>query len=65
VTEAAARVLAAAGALWTKARCLLPSTVRFRAAEHDGGAIRFAVRAARDGAPHVDGRVDPLDATRR
>jgi predicted enzyme related to lactoylglutathione lyase len=34
---------------------LLPSSVTFGAAGEDGGAIRFAVRAARDGAPHVDG----------
>jgi acyl dehydratase len=37
---------------------LLPSTVTFGSAEGEG-AIRFAVRAARDGAPHLDGRVDP------
>jgi acyl dehydratase len=35
---------------------LLPSTVTFGAAEDDDG-IRFAVRAARDGAPHLDGRI--------
>jgi acyl dehydratase len=35
---------------------LLPSTVAFGAAEEDD-AIRFAVRAARDGAPHLDGRI--------
>jgi acyl dehydratase len=35
---------------------LLPSTVTFGAAE-DEDAIRFAVRAARDGAPHLDGRI--------
>jgi acyl dehydratase len=40
---------------------LLPSTVTFGAAEDSPeGAIRFAVRAARDGAPHLDGRVAPL-----
>jgi acyl dehydratase len=37
---------------------LLPSTVAFGAAE-EGDAIRFAVRAARDGAPHLDGRISP------
>ena len=37
---------------------LLPSTVTFGSAEDDG-ATRFAVRAARDGAPHLDGRVEP------
>jgi acyl dehydratase len=42
---------------------LLPSTVTFGSAQDDGGAIRFAVRAARDGTPHLDGRVEPL--TRR
>ena len=37
---------------------LLPSTVTFGSAEDDdAGAIRFAVRAARDGAPHLDGRI--------
>jgi acyl dehydratase len=40
---------------------LLPSTVTFGGAE-DGDAIRFAVRAARDGTPHLDGRVEPLAA---
>ena len=38
---------------------LLPSTVTF-GEESEAGAIRFAVRAARDGAPHLDGRVGPL-----
>jgi hypothetical protein len=39
---------------------LLPSTVTFGAAgEDDGTAIRFAVRAARDDTPHLDGRVAP------
>jgi acyl dehydratase len=38
---------------------LLPSTVTFGSAEDDG-AIRFAVRAARDGAPHLEGRVEPV-----
>jgi acyl dehydratase len=36
---------------------LLPSTVTFGSVPEDGGAIRFAVRAARDGAPHLDGRL--------
>jgi acyl dehydratase len=36
---------------------LLPSTVTFGSVPEDDGAIRFAVRAARDGAPHLDGRV--------
>ena len=37
---------------------LLPSTVTFGSAEDDdAGTIRFAVRAARDGAPHLDGRI--------
>jgi hypothetical protein len=38
---------------------LLPSTVTFGAAEEEAGAIRFAVRAARDGAPHLDGPISP------
>jgi acyl dehydratase len=38
---------------------LLPSTVTFGTADDDR-AIRFAVRAARDGTPHLDGRIDPL-----
>jgi acyl dehydratase len=38
---------------------LLPSTVTFGATDEDGGAIRFDVRAARDGAPHLDGRISP------
>jgi acyl dehydratase len=37
---------------------LLPSTVTFReVSEEDGRAIRFAVHAARDGGPHLEGRV--------
>jgi acyl dehydratase len=39
---------------------LLPSTVTFGAADEDDGAMRFAVRAARDGTPHLDGRVEPV-----
>jgi acyl dehydratase len=35
----------------------LPSEVTFASAEDDGG-IRFAVRAARDGARHLEGRVE-------
>jgi acyl dehydratase len=42
---------------------LLPSTVEFGSAA-DGEAIRFAVRSARDGAPHLEGRVEPLPAKR-
>jgi acyl dehydratase len=37
---------------------LLPSTATFGSVEDDG-ATRFAVRAARDGAPHLDGRLEP------
>jgi hypothetical protein len=33
--------------------------VVFGSADEDGGAIRFAVRSARDGAPHLDGRLSP------
>ena len=36
---------------------LLPSTVTFGSAEDDA-ATRFAVRAARDGVPHLDGHVE-------
>jgi acyl dehydratase len=39
---------------------LLPSTVTFGAADEAAGAMRFAVRAARDGTPHLDGRVGPV-----
>lgn len=39
---------------------LLPSGVEFGSAA-DGDAIRFGVRAARDGAPHLDGRVEPAE----
>jgi len=38
---------------------LLPSTVTFGAEDEGAGAIRFAVRAERDGAPHLDGRISP------
>jgi len=41
---------------------LLPSTVTFGEASEEGGAIGFAVHAARDGAPHLDGRVEPAAA---
>jgi hypothetical protein len=37
---------------------LLPSTVVF-GAEADGPSIAFTVRGARDGTPHVEGRVEP------
>jgi hypothetical protein len=37
---------------------LLPSRAEFGSAA-DGDAIRFAVRAPRDGAPHLEGRVEP------
>ena len=37
---------------------LLPSTVTFGSVEDDGVTC-LAVRAARDGAPHLDGRVEP------
>ncbi len=36
---------------------LLPSTVTFGSVVDDA-ATRFAVRAARDGAPHLDGHVE-------
>jgi hypothetical protein len=37
---------------------LLPSTVTFGSVAEDGdGAIRSVVRAAHDGAPHLDGRI--------
>jgi acyl dehydratase len=38
---------------------LLPSTVTFGETGDGPGAIRFAVRATRDGAPHLDGRISP------
>jgi acyl dehydratase len=38
---------------------LLPSTVTFGAAGEGAEEIRFAVRAARDGAPHLDGAIRP------
>jgi acyl dehydratase len=44
---------------------LLPSTVTFGSARDGDGAIRFAVRAARDGTPHLDGRVDGLTRPKR
>ncbi len=40
---------------------LLPGTVAF-ASEQDGDGIRFAVRDAKRGTPHLDGRVQPLEA---
>ena len=36
---------------------LLPSRVTFGRAEEADGATRFAVHAARDGTPHLEGRV--------
>ena len=38
---------------------LLPSRVTFGRAEEADGATRFAVHAARDGTPHLEGRVTP------
>ena len=39
---------------------LLPSKVTFAAGERDpGGSIDFGVRTARDGSPHLSGRVSP------
>ncbi len=37
---------------------LLPGTVAF-ASSDDGDAIAFAVRGARSGEPHLEGRVEP------
>ncbi len=42
---------------------LLPATVAF-ASEQEGEEIRFAVRDAKRGNPHLDGRVRPLDMTK-
>ena len=39
---------------------LLPGTVQF-ASEQDGESIRFAVRDAKKGTPHLDGRVEPAE----
>ena len=39
---------------------LLPGSVSF-ASESDGDAIRFAVRDAKRGTPHLEGRVEPLE----
>ncbi|HEY6779555.1 MAG TPA: MaoC/PaaZ C-terminal domain-containing protein [Thermoleophilaceae bacterium] len=41
---------------------LLPGTVVF-ASEPDGDAIAFAVRGARSGEPHLEGRVEPVSKT--
>ena len=38
---------------------LLPSRVTFGRAEEADGATRFAVHAARDGTPHLEGRLTP------
>lgn len=43
---------------------LLPATVTF-ASGQDGGGIDFAVRDARRGAPHLDGRVEPIEAKQK
>jgi hypothetical protein len=43
---------------------LLPARVEFAAAE-EGGEILFAVRDAKQGTPHLDGRVRPLPAPTR
>ncbi len=40
---------------------LLPARVEFASAA-DGGEIDFAVRDAKRGTPHLDGRVEPLEA---
>jgi hypothetical protein len=39
---------------------LLPARVEFASAENDGG-IDFAVRDAKRGTPHLDGRIEPLE----
>jgi acyl dehydratase len=41
---------------------LLPARVEFASQEEDGEGILFAVRDARKGTPHLDGRVQPLEA---
>jgi acyl dehydratase len=41
---------------------VLPGTVEFGSAADDG-AIEFAVRDAKKGTPHLDGRVEPLEST--
>jgi hypothetical protein len=40
---------------------LLPGEVEFASAS-EGDAIQFAVRGAKRGAPHLDGRMEPLEA---
>ena len=41
---------------------LLPSRVEFASREEEGEDIKFAVRDAKKGTPHLDGRVRPLKA---
>ena len=43
---------------------LLPATVAFASEQEDGG-VRFAVRDARRGTPHLDGRVDPVETKQK
>ena len=43
---------------------LLPATVTF-ASEQEDGATRFAVRDAGKGTPHLDGRVEPIEAEQK
>jgi acyl dehydratase len=43
---------------------LLPATVAF-ASEEEGDTTRFAVRDARKGTPHLDGRIEPIDAKQK
>ena len=38
---------------------LLPATVRFASERDDAGVIRFALRDAREGTPHLDGALRP------
>jgi acyl dehydratase len=44
---------------------LLPATVTFASDEQEGGATRFAVRDARKGTPHLDGRIEPVEAKQK
>ncbi|HKT82461.1 MAG TPA: MaoC/PaaZ C-terminal domain-containing protein [Solirubrobacterales bacterium] len=41
---------------------LLPGRVEFTSAASEGDAIQFAVRDAKRGTPHLDGRMEPLEA---
>ncbi|HKO37494.1 MAG TPA: MaoC/PaaZ C-terminal domain-containing protein [Solirubrobacterales bacterium] len=41
---------------------LLPARVEFASQEEEGKVIKFAVRDAKKGTPHLDGRVQPLKA---